>query len=138
MISYLKLATMLSLCIEETMPIHDLYWLPSTGIAAYEWVWLYHRRRTLDPVRGRAALGILGLVLASAASLSLLAAVVHSWAVGSFTWFTPFDGWGLSLGFAAVLVGAVAKGRLRFLTTISAAFNIAAWVGYLMARRVGL
>ena len=129
---------MLSLGIEQIMSIHDLYWLPSAGIVTYEWVWLCTQRRTLKPVRGRAAVGILGAVLATAATVALLTAVVHSWVVGSFTWSTPFDGWGLLLGLAAVLVGVVSKGRLRFLTTASAALSLAAWVGYLMARRVGL
>jgi hypothetical protein len=70
--------------------------------------------------------------------VALLAAVVHSWVVGSFTWSTPFAGWGLLLGLAAVLVGVMSKGILRFLTTASAALSLAAWVGYLTARRVGL
>ena len=114
----------------------DFYWLPSAGTVTYEWVWLYTQKGTLKPLRGRA--GILGLVLTTAASLSLLTAAVHSWVVGSFTWSTPFDGCGLLLGFVAVLVGVVSKGRLRLLTTLSAALSLAGWVGYLMARRVGL
>jgi hypothetical protein len=129
---------MRSLGVEETMSTQDFYWVPSAGIVTYEWVWLYAQRRTLKPVRGRTAVGILGLVLATAATLSLLTAVVHSWAVGSFTWSTPLDGWGLLLGLAAALVGVVSKGRLRLLTTASAALSLAAWAGYLMARRVGL
>jgi|SRR5580704_12835683 hypothetical protein len=129
---------MRSLGVEETMSIQDFYWLPSAGIVTYEWLWLYAQRRTLKPVRGRAAVGILGLVLATAATLSLLTAVVHSWVVGSFTWSTPFDGWVLLLGLAAVLVGVVSKGRLRLLTSASAALSLAAWAGYAMARRVGL
>jgi len=120
------------------MSIHDLYWLPSAGIVTYGWVWLCRQKQTLKPVRGRAAVGILGLVLATVATVVLLTAVVHSWVVGSFTWSTPFDGWGLLLGFAAVLVGVVSKGRLRFLTTAGAALSLAAWVGYIMARRVCL
>ena len=129
---------MLSLGIERTMSIHDLYWLPSAGIVTYEWVWLCRKKQTLKPVRVRTAVGILGLVLATVATVALLIAVVHSWVVGSFTWSTPFDIWGLLLGLAAVLVGVVSKGRLRFLTTASAALSLAAWVGYIMARRVGL
>jgi hypothetical protein len=129
---------MLSLGVEETMSMQDFYWLPSAGTVTYEWVWLYAHRRTLEPVRGRAAVGILGLVLTTAASLSLLTAVIHSWVVGSFTWSTPLDGCGLLLGLLAILVGVVSKGRLRLLTTTSAALSVAGWAGYLMARRVGL
>ena len=40
---------------------------------------------------------LLGLLMATIASLSLLAALLHSWAVGSFTWGTPFD-WGILFG----------------------------------------
>src|SRR5215471_3470735 len=98
---------MLSLGIERTMSIQDLYWLPSAGIVTYEWVWLCRKKQTLKPVRVRTAVGILGLVLATVATVALLIAVVHSWVVGSFTWSTPFDIWGLLLGLAAVLVGVV-------------------------------
>ncbi len=116
------------------MYLPDLYWMPSTAIVAYEWAWLCGHRETLKPVRVRVIFGLLGLLLATVASLSLLAAVFHSWAIGCCTWATPFDG-GILLGLVAIFVGAISKGRLRFLTIASASLNFAAWIGYAWSRR---
>ncbi len=129
---------MLPLGYEEIMSIQDFYWMPSAGVVTYEWWWLYVQRRTLKPFRTRAIAGIVGLVLATVATLGLLTVVVDNWVVGSFTWPTPFGSWGVLLGLAAVPVGVASKGRLRFLTVASAALILAGWGGYLMARRVWL
>lgn len=72
----------------------DLYWLPSARLLLTNGRGYTAARKRLKPIRGRMILGLLGLLLATGASLSLLAAVVHSWIVGSFTWSTPFDGFG--------------------------------------------
>jgi len=118
------------------MSIPDFYWMPSAGVVTYEWLWLYAQRRTLKPFRTRALFGIVGLVLVTVATLGLLTAVVDNWVSGSFTWPTPFGGWGIFLGLAAVPVGVGSKGRLRLLTLAGAALILAGWAGYLMARQV--
>jgi hypothetical protein len=118
------------------MSIADFYWIPSAGVVTYEWLWLYAQRRTLKPFRTRSLVGIVGLILVTSATLGLLTAVLDNWVSGSFTWPTPFGGWGVFLGLAAVPVGVASKGRLRLLTLASAALILAGWGGYLMARHV--
>ena len=121
---------------KEIMSIADFYWMPSAGVVAYEWLWLYRQRRRLKPFGTRSLFGMVGLILVTIGTLGLLTAVVDNWVVGSFTWPTPFGGWGILVGLAAVPVGVASKGRLRLLTLTSAALIVAGWGGYLMARHV--
>ena len=118
------------------MSIHDLYWLPSAGVVAYEWHWLYRYRETLNPIRFRLVVGLFALLLATGASLTLLVTVVGSWIVGSFTGSPGLGGPGLFLGLLAVLVSIVAEGRVRSLSLIGGLLSMAAWFGYMSDRRL--
>lgn len=115
----------------DFVSMHDLYWLPSVALVAYEWLWLWRSGNGLRPVHSRLALGIAALLLATGASLSLLAAVVHSWVIGHFTWLPLFGGWGFLVGFLAVLAAFMAEGMLRILTLISGALSAVASYAYL-------
>jgi hypothetical protein len=48
------------------MSSSDLYWLPSTAMVGYGWVWLFKNGGAWKPIRGRVILGLLGLLLATA------------------------------------------------------------------------
>src|SRR5260370_16726974 len=80
-----KWPMMLPLGYEEIMSIQDFYWMPSAGVVTYEWWWLYGHRRTLKPFRTRAIAGIVGLVLATVATLGLLTVLVDNCFACSFT-----------------------------------------------------
>jgi hypothetical protein len=122
------------------MSIHDLYWLPSAGVVAYEWRWLYRYRETLKTIRFRLGVGLFALLLATGASLTLLVTVVSKWIVGSFA-ESPVPGLGgpgLFLGLLAVLVSIVAADRFRVLSLIGGLLSMVAWVAYLWDIRSGV
>jgi hypothetical protein len=116
------------------MYLPDLYWMPSTAIVAYEWAWLCGHTETLRPVRVRVIFGLFALLLATGASLTLLATVVGSWIVGSFAGLPGLGGPGLFLGMFAVLVSIVAEGRVRLVSLIGGLLSFFAWYGYLWDR----
>ena len=120
------------------MAIHELYWIPPTAICCWGWAWLRHNWAAGKPIRLRGAIGIVGLMTATAACVSLFAAVLYSWINGRFDWLTPFDGWGILLSISGIVIGVMATGRLRLFTTSSALLSLAAWVGFVAARRVPL
>jgi hypothetical protein len=120
------------------MSIHDLYWLPSAGVVAYEWRWLYRCRETLKPIDFRLVVGFFALLLATGASLTLLIAVVGRWIVGSFAEPPGLGGPGLFLGLLAVLVSIVAAGRFRVLSLIGGLLSMVAWFAYLSDIRSGV
>ena len=120
------------------MLIHDLYWLPSAGVVAYEWHYLYRNRETLNPIRFRLVVGLFALLLATGASFTLLVTVVGSWIVGAFIGFPRLGGPGLFLGLLAALISIVAEGRVRFLSLTGGLLSMAAWFAYLLDRPLGL
>jgi hypothetical protein len=118
------------------MSSSDLYWLPSTAMVGYGWVWLFKNGGAWKPIRGRVILGLLGLLLATASCLILLFDVVHSWTVGSFAGRTPWDGECGLLGLTAVACAGMSKGKLRMITLASAFLTFLAWFGYMWTRHV--
>jgi len=120
------------------MALNELYWIPPTAIGCWGWAWLWTNRAVVKPIRLRGVIGIVGLITATAACLSLFAAVLYSWINGKFDWLTPFDGWGIFLSISAILISVMATGRLRLFAAMSALLSLIAWIGFIAARRVPL